>query len=120
MGTTSSFFVPHSPQTVSVSIINTTGTIRGVHAKDFYVPEIPGSKWLAGPIYSFIIKHPTLNRTLLFDLGLRKDWHNLPPVILDRIKAEGWELKAEKNVSQIILGDNEAGVRELSNVEAII
>lgn len=33
----------------------------------------PGHDYQTAPNFSFLIKHPELGRTVLFDLGLRKD-----------------------------------------------
>ncbi|KAI9068348.1 hypothetical protein FKP32DRAFT_158389 [Trametes sanguinea] len=34
------------------------------------------------PALLFLLRHSSRNETFLFDLGIRKDWHNLPPVSL--------------------------------------
>ncbi|KAK4173058.1 hypothetical protein QBC36DRAFT_360801 [Triangularia setosa] len=68
-----------------VPAINTTATIHSCRADLFFGPPISGHKWLAVPILSFLIRHPTLNQALLFDLGIRKDWGNLAPGSIDGI-----------------------------------
>ncbi|KAL2133217.1 hypothetical protein VTI74DRAFT_2726 [Chaetomium olivicolor] len=108
--------IPDSPCTVDISIINTTGTIRGVSTRLFLTPPIKGHDWLAAPIFSYLIHHPVLNRTLLFDLGIRKDFEKLSPVLLSQFKILGWTLHVEKDVHDIL---EEAGV-DTRNIEAII
>ncbi|AEO63751.1 uncharacterized protein THITE_2109342 [Thermothielavioides terrestris NRRL 8126] len=108
--------IPPSASTVDLSIINTTGTIRGVSADLFLSPPVKGYDWLAVPVVSFLIQHPRLNRSLLFDLGIRKDWENLSPPLLTRIKSLGWTLSVDRDVHEIL---QEAGV-DPGNIEAIV
>jgi glyoxylase-like metal-dependent hydrolase (beta-lactamase superfamily II) len=67
-------------------------------------------------VFSYLIQHPSLNRSILFDLGIRKDWENLSPQLLSQIKTLGWILNVEKDVHTII---DEAGL-DADSVEAII
>ncbi|KDR78197.1 hypothetical protein GALMADRAFT_65036 [Galerina marginata CBS 339.88] len=39
------------------------------------------------PSLSFLLRHSQKGTHLVFDLGIRKDWENYPPVVVDRIKA---------------------------------
>lgn len=108
--------IPPSPHTVNVSIIDTTATIRGVSPPLFVSPPIPGHEALAVPVFSFLVQHPGLNRAVLFDLGIRKDWQNLSPPLLAHIKSLGWTLHVDKDVHQIL---EEGGV-DTSTIEAIV
>jgi glyoxylase-like metal-dependent hydrolase (beta-lactamase superfamily II) len=99
-----------------VSIIDTTGIIRGVPSELVLSPHIKGYDWLAVPVFSFLVQHPSLDRSLIFDLGIRKDWRNLSPVVLSQLKSLGWTVHVEKDVSEILGG---AGV-DPNKVEAII
>jgi glyoxylase-like metal-dependent hydrolase (beta-lactamase superfamily II) len=108
--------IPHSPHTVDVSIVDTTGIIRGVSSRLFLAPHIKGYDWLALPVFSFLVQHPALHRSLIFDLGIRKDWQNLSPVVLSQLKSHGWTVHIQKDVSEILGG---AGV-DPNTVEAII
>jgi glyoxylase-like metal-dependent hydrolase (beta-lactamase superfamily II) len=108
--------IPPSPNTVNVSIIDTTATIRGCPTRLFLSPPIKGHDWMACPVFSFLIQHPGLNRSVLFDLGIRKDWENLSPPLLSRIETLGWKLHVEKDVDEIL---GEAGVGA-DSIEAII
>ena len=94
--------IPSSSSTVDVSIINTTATLHGIDAWKFIQPEIPGHPYLAVPCFSFLIQHPTLKRTLVFDLGVRKDWWNSSPFLTARFKAGGYRLHADKDVRDIL------------------
>ena len=107
--------IPASSTTVKVSIINTTSRVRGIPAPHFMTPAIKGFETLDCPCYSFLVEHPN-GRKVLFDLGVRKDWENLSPRIVGRIKDGGWKIEGEKNVAEIL---EKNGV-ELKSVEAII
>ncbi|KAK4109829.1 Metallo-hydrolase/oxidoreductase [Canariomyces notabilis] len=108
--------IPPSSHTVDVSIINTTSSIRGIPTSMFFDSPVEGHDWLGIPIYSFLIQHPTLNRSLLFDLGIRKDWTNLSPFLLSMLKTTSFTMHVEKDVREIL---DEAGV-DTANVEAIV
>lgn len=108
--------IPPSPHTVDVSIINTGATIRGIPTRLFLAPSIKGHEWLAAPAFSFLIQHPGLNRALVFDLGIRKDWENLSPPLLSHIRDLGWTLHAEKDVQGVL---REGGV-DSDSIEAIV
>ncbi|KAG4031518.1 hypothetical protein MFRU_009g02890 [Monilinia fructicola] len=70
---------------------------------------------LSIPAYSFLIENPS-SRSLLFDLGVRRDWENLTPSITKRIKDGGWEVIVQKGVLEQL---EEHGV-SVANIEAII
>ncbi|KAI1758780.1 beta-lactamase-like protein [Hypoxylon sp. FL1150] len=108
--------IPASTSTVNVSIINTEGTIRGLDTLRFFEPKIPGHDYLAAPIYTFLIQHPTLNRTILFDLGIRKDWWNWPAKFVEGIKSTGVTLDVPKDVREIL---DEHDV-DTNSIEAVV
>lgn len=66
----------------------------------------------------FLIEHPS-GRKLLYDLGCRKDWENLPPVLGLKALVEGGvvnKLEVGKNVAEILV---EGGV-DLRGIEGIV
>jgi glyoxylase-like metal-dependent hydrolase (beta-lactamase superfamily II) len=79
-------------------------------------PEIANFKTVTCPAYSFLIHHPSSNRKLIFDLGVRKNWEESAPYIVDRIKKGGWNVAVEKDVAQT-LEDNGVPTKE---IEAIV
>ncbi len=81
--------------TVRVRIIDTTSYIENLPAAAFLTPEIPGMSKLSGPSFSFLIEHPS-SRSLLFDMGVRKDWEKLAPVVAGVIKAMKCTVKVQK------------------------
>ncbi|KAK3998215.1 beta-lactamase-like protein [Cladorrhinum sp. PSN332] len=109
--------IPFSSATVSVSAINTTSEIHGAPTNLFVSPPISGHKWIAAPVYSFLIHHEASNRRLLFDLGIRKDFHNLArPLYHHLVRQLGWKLTVEKDVPEIL---EENGIPPES-IEAVI
>lgn len=108
--------IPSSPSTVSVSVINTTAKIYGAPAELLLAPPIEGHRWVAGPIYSFLIQHPKLHRRLLFDLGIRKDFKNLAGPICQLLQEPGPKLEVEKDVWQIL----EENKVDPASIEAVV
>lgn len=110
--------IPTSASTVSVSAINTTGTIRGLATKEFFEPKIKGHDWVAAPIFAFLIKHPTLNRSILFDLGMRKDWKNIAPALIGLVTTHFPDVRLDvpKDVHEIL---TENGV-DTGKIEGIV
>ena len=86
---------------VKVQIIDTTSRIRAP-VSAFMLPGITGHECLQAPAFSFLVEQPSTHRKVVFDLGLRKDWENLPPVILNQLKPPHWAVNVEKNVAEIL------------------
>ncbi|KAH7323593.1 beta-lactamase-like protein [Rhexocercosporidium sp. MPI-PUGE-AT-0058] len=93
--------IPTSDTTVKVRIIDTTSQIDGIPLEPFVTPQIKGFTHLSCPAFSFLIEHPS-KRSLLFDLGVRKDTENLAPRIVDRIKKGGWSVTVKQGVREIL------------------
>ncbi|KAK4210334.1 hypothetical protein QBC37DRAFT_322319 [Rhypophila decipiens] len=120
--------IPLSPHTVSVSIINTTSTIHGAKTCDFFGPPIKGHKWLAAPVFCFLLQHnehepstgrhiPGKTRRLLFDLGIRKDWWNSAPSLVNTLRSirdPPWTLETKESIH------NCASNIDIDTIEAII
>ncbi len=108
--------IPPSPHIVNVSIIDTTATIQRCSARLFLSSPVKGYDWMACPVFSFLVQHAGLDRSVLFDLGIRKYWQNLSPPLLSQIKASGWRLHVEKDVGEVL---DQAGV-DTNSIETII
>jgi len=108
--------IPSSSSTVSVSIINSSGILRGVRTRRFLEPEVAGHDWLATPCYSFLIQHPELDRSLVFDLGMRKDWWNWPPPLAERLRTSGYTPLVPRDVREIL----DANEVDTAKIEAVI
>lgn len=108
--------IPESESTVQVHVVNTTTRIRGVVPSLFFEPEIKGFGGLDIPAYSFLIQHAGSGHKLLFDLGVRIDWENLAPKVVDRIKGRKWHVEVKKGVADIL---EDGGVRR-ADINGII
>ena len=91
--------IPTSQATVTVRIIDTTSHISNIPLAPFVTPAIPGFSELSCPAFCFLIEHPS-NRKLLFDLGVRKDWKNMAPVVVKRITDGGWGVTVKQGVRE--------------------
>lgn len=100
--------IPESNAIVKVHIINTTSRIKDVPSSLFFGPDVKGFHFMDCPAYSFLIDHAISGQKFLFDLGVRKDWENLAPVLANHIKEEKWQIKVEKGVAEIL---EEGGVK---------
>ncbi|KAF9882620.1 hypothetical protein FE257_005954 [Aspergillus nanangensis] len=52
-------------------------------------PPIKGHDYLNLTTYAFYIHHRRLGKKILYDMGARKDWWNLPPHVLHAIQSKG-------------------------------
>lgn len=108
--------IPASESVVNVHIINSTSRIKGMPFSVFMTPSYKGLDYLDAPAFSFLIEHQSSGRKLLFDLGVRKDWENLPATTVKRIKDVGCTVSIEKGVAEIL---QKGGVAP-KDIEAII
>ena len=109
---------PSSETIVKISAIDSTMWLEGISCKFMYNPEIKGFDKVRCGTWSFLIEHPS-GRKLLYDLGCRKDWKNLPPALgIDKLVEDGILaiLEVKKNVADILKDD---GVK-LEEIEGVI
>ena len=107
--------LPKSSNTVEISIINTTTNLVAP-AKSFVQPIIKGHETINMPTFSFIIKHKGSGKTILFDIGSRKDWWNFAPTVNSLIRAVIPGLNIAKGVDEIL---TEGGVN-IQDVDGIV
>lgn len=79
-------------------------------------PAITGHEWLATPCYSFFIRHPKLDRSLVFDLGIKKNWERLPPPLVQRFHNNGYTPIVPRQVREI---PSQGGV-DTKSIETVI
>jgi glyoxylase-like metal-dependent hydrolase (beta-lactamase superfamily II) len=113
--------IPASQNTVEVSIVDTTSFMSGFPASTFVEPDVPGFDTMNAGSYAFVIKHKhpgsgSKYDTLVFDLGVRKDWENLPKTFVEGIKTAGFGISVEKDVATILRDNGQ----DLNEVGAII
>jgi glyoxylase-like metal-dependent hydrolase (beta-lactamase superfamily II) len=99
--------IPSGTHTVSISIIDSTSYLSGFPTVNFMDPPVPGFDAMHCRSYCFLIKHQHEGRTnkydtVLFDLGVRKDWENLPPTLVAGFKDAGFVVDVKKDVAEIL------------------
>lgn len=72
--------IPSSNNTCTVRIIDSTAHGKGP-AKLILSPHIPGHGNLEFPCFSFLVSNEAKGKNILFDIGIRKDYWNLAPVV---------------------------------------
>lgn len=111
--------IPESPSTVQVYIIDTTSFMSGFPAGAFVEPVVPGFDTMNCGSYAYLIRHPGSNTkygTMLFDLGVRKDWENSPPDFVAGVKENGFSITVKKDVATILAENGQ----DINGVGAII
>ena len=107
--------IPPSSTAIKVKLIDLC-SIAGIPAKGLFRPPVPGFEIIQpAPSLVFLLEHPSGQR-LLFDLGIRKDWENLNPAIVERAAQHGHQISVLKNVSEFLV---EGGIRRES-IDAVI
>lgn len=107
--------LPKSDSIVEVHIINTTCDIV-VPADAFVQPVLKGHETLNLPTFAFLVENKKLGKTILFDLGCRKDWWNFAPTVHDLVKKAIPGLNVPKGMNEIL---EEGGV-DLKKIEGIV
>lgn len=108
------FPLPKGQTTVKVAFI-CSAVLTGIPMSRFAKPSIRGLDMFDKvPSFSFFIEHPSGKR-ILFDLGVRRDWENLSPVLVQRIREAGWTADAAMDVPGI-LEENGISLQSISTV----
>ena len=107
--------IPPSPNTVNVRIIDTTASIRC--PVDYFLSSNVGNlSELDCIAFSFLVENPRIGNKVLFDLGVRKDWENLPAPVVQRLLNQGFKINVRKGVSEIL---QDGGIK-LTEINTII
>jgi glyoxylase-like metal-dependent hydrolase (beta-lactamase superfamily II) len=113
--------IPHSDSTVEVSIIDTTSHLK-LPSLMLIEPEVAGFNTLDACCYGFLIKHRSTNSqtqskydTLVFDLGIRKDWENSAASIVAQVTPFKSNIHIEKDVATI-LRENDQDLNEVGGI----
>ncbi|KAI1781720.1 Metallo-hydrolase/oxidoreductase [Ganoderma leucocontextum] len=89
------------------------------HAKAplaWMLADAKDDEFITLPVLSFLVRHHSNNDTLLFDLGLRKDWQNLPPSLVGHIIDK---LKFEPNVPLDVVDSLAKGGSKPSDIKRV-
>ncbi|TPX13509.1 uncharacterized protein E0L32_005980 [Thyridium curvatum] len=106
--------IPASNSTVSVSIIDTTSWAYKIPCRDLFYPRFAGLDTFDICSYAFLITHN--NRHVLFDLGIKKDWEELVPDTVARLKRSGTSVVVEKELVDILRD----GGTDLNDIDAVV
>ncbi|UKZ76886.1 hypothetical protein TrVFT333_004601 [Trichoderma virens FT-333] len=104
---------PPSAQTVTVRLIEEVGVMTLPSAL-FLDPVPEGHEVMNGGDIAFLIENKNLGKMALFDLGIRKDWWNLPSKVRDPL-AFCVGVKVEKDVPEV-LKDNDIPLNDINDV----
>ena len=107
--------IPEHGETCVLSAIDTTCSLT-VPAATLVEPVIPGHELMNFPTVAFLIRHELSGRQLLFDLGCRKDFWNLPAPIAKTIDEKVPGIKVDKSLRDIL---SEGGT-DVKKIEAAI
>lgn len=103
-----------SNTSVRVQLIDTTSYMT-IKAESFIKPVVPGHELINVTDVSFLITHPS-GKQILFDLGVRKDFWNLPTTILKRLGDVIPSIRVDDGVPEIL---QSKGIN-LSSIKAVI
>lgn len=93
--------LPQSDSVVEVHIVDTT-TDMVVPANAFIQPVQKGHETMNMRTCAFLIKNEKLGKTIIFDLGCRKDWWNHAPAGASSIKNKIPALNVTKSINEIL------------------
>lgn len=105
--------IPSSANVVKVSIIDSTGHVRGLPSSHLFKPDINGFGKVSAGCFVFLVEHKPSGGKLLFDLGIRKDLDGHSPATRELFKLA--EVTAEKDIREI-LEENGVGVDSISDI----
>lgn len=109
-------YPPPSSNSCEIYLINTTTDLL-VQTSALIEPEIKGHEFLNLPTFAFLIYNARLKKRLLFDMGSRKDWWNLPPVVTTAIQGKGVPgIRIVKDIDEIL---SDGGV-DPTDIDAVV
>lgn len=115
MSTGNRIDIPDGVFTVKTSLINPVN-FGPAQIHRFMSPAVPGlDTFETSPSHSFLIEHPS-GRKLVFDLGIRKDYHNYAKKIAEYLPSTGYTIDVTQNVAEIL---DHNGV-QLGEIEAVV
>ncbi|KAK4936305.1 hypothetical protein LTR10_022782 [Elasticomyces elasticus] len=111
---TSTITFPPSESAVRVRMID-PGAIMTVKAESFVKPGQKGHEIMNLTCTAYLIEHESSGKKVMFDLGVRKDYWNLSPVIHKRLGSVIPGLKVDTDVPEI-LKENDISLDSISSV----
>lgn len=93
--------IPASDNTVTVRMIDTTAVMK-LRAEAFLDPVMPGHEFMSVVDVAFLLENPRLNKKAMFDLGVRRDYWNMPPAVAKRVETVIPGIRVDKDVTEIL------------------
>ncbi|TEA17319.1 hypothetical protein C8034_v000439 [Colletotrichum sidae] len=96
--------IPESDNVVRVKLIDTTAAMVGQNTA-FVSPVVPGHEVINFRALSFLLEHDGLGKKALFDLGVRKDYWNLPKAVQQGIIGENctiFGMRVDKGIDEVL------------------
>ncbi|RFU25954.1 hypothetical protein B7463_g10384, partial [Scytalidium lignicola] len=108
--------IPNSENIVRVRIVDTRCWFT-IKAESFIEPAALGQEFFEVPDLAFLIEHEVSGKKLMFDLGVRKDYWNLPAVVLSRLGGGVSipSLRVAQDATEV-LEENGIGLAQIGNV----
>lgn len=109
--------LPPGEANARVMIIDSSANVGNVKSSFFFSEDshLPGFEHVpAFPCWTFFISHSS-GKKVLFDLGVRKDFEKLAQPIASMARQFGWDIKVEKDVSEI-LEENGVSLKEINSI----
>ncbi|PWY75018.1 metallo-beta-lactamase superfamily protein [Aspergillus heteromorphus CBS 117.55] len=106
---------PKSDRTVRVRMVDTT-TLMTIKSQVLIQPVQPGHEILNLTDVAFLVEDEVSGEKVMFDLGTRKDYWNLPAVIRQHLDELIPSLRIDKDVTEIL---SESGV-PLSDIGSVV
>jgi len=106
--------IPTSEYTVRVRMID-PGAVMTVKAELFIKPVQKGHELLNLTCVAFLIEHAPSGKKVMFDLGVRKDYWNLAPVIQKRLGAAIPSLRVDGD-TPAVLQENGISLESIASV----
>ncbi|RDL30988.1 Uncharacterized protein BP5553_09777 [Venustampulla echinocandica] len=92
-----------------------TTALMTVVADKFVEPARDGHELLNMTVVAFLIEHEPSGQKLMFDLGVRKDFWNLPPILQQRLGRVIPSLRVDKDTTEI-LQESKISLKSISSV----
>jgi hypothetical protein len=107
--------VPEGTTCVTVMLIDIC-SISKVGTKSLFTPPVPGFDSIGSvPSWIVLLEHPS-GRKVLYDLGIRKDWEKLHPIVSQRLNGSTHEIVVDKDIDEYL--DN-VGIGK-GNIDAVV
>lgn len=105
---------PASDNTVTVRMLDTTAVMK-LRSEGFLDPVMPGHEFMSVIDVAFLIENKRLGKKAMFDLGVRKDYWEMPPAVAKRVETVIPGIRADKDVTEILV-ENGVKLEEINDI----